>query len=109
VQGCFDAGTIVQRVRGAEHSSCKIYSADRRRTILFQVIDHGAHLSQEFPGLLAVESAQDAGTDHLVDPFLRPSLRPLACDAPSGVPDLLAFGAIGTPPRRLAGYVVAKI
>jgi hypothetical protein len=106
--GRFDAGTIVEGVRRPEHSSRKIHSADRRRTILFEVIDHGTHLSQEAPSLLAVESSQDANPDHLVNPFWRPWLRPLTCDAPSCIPDLLAFGAICTPPGPLAGYVVAE-
>jgi hypothetical protein len=106
--GRFDAGTIIQGVRGPEHSSRKIHSADRCRMILFEVVDHGTHLSQELPSLLVVESAQDTGTYHLVDPFSRPWLAPLTCDAPSGIPDLLAFGAICTPPGRLAGYVVAE-
>ncbi len=43
--GRFGASTIIQCVRRAKHSSRKIHSADRRRTILFEVIHHGTHLS----------------------------------------------------------------
>jgi hypothetical protein len=106
--GGFDAGTIIEGMSRPEHSSRKIHSTDGRRTILFEVIDHGTHLSQEARSLLAVESAQDANPDDLVNPFWRPRLRPLTCDAPSCIPDLLAFGAIGTPPGSLSAYVVAE-
>ncbi len=50
--GRFNAGTIIQSVRRPEHSSRKIHSADRRRTVLFEVIDHGtpARLSVQRSG-----------------------------------------------------------
>jgi hypothetical protein len=58
--------------------------------------------------MIDAEAPKDAGTNHLIDPFSRPRLRPLSGDRPSEAACLSPLGALGTQPGRLVGDVVSE-